>query len=322
MCALSQKSDLVDSTFDQLLGEKSGIKEKELDKFIQDNSNEVLILLDGFDAMRTKTLDAASFGSILKALDRTAYKECIVCIATRPSHLETLMSKSLVQNPCTYIEVLGFTDEDVHEYVQKFHDKDPDSGNALIQTIEKSNTLRDFAKTPVLLLHMCLLWRESKQLPKTTSRLFTETIDHMFTRKHLSGYYASNTVIAIGKVALRGLTSANQRFSFQEDEFEPKALELALKAGILTKQRVIKNVKPHTNIQFMPKIVQEYCAAKYLQSLNLRFYHPKRTFFCDWVIQSTMDAQIEAASQQTDVPTTRQQEAHVHAPSAATGGGT
>ncbi|XP_038045666.1 NLR family CARD domain-containing protein 4-like isoform X2 [Patiria miniata] len=274
MCALSQKSDLVDSTFDQLLGKKSGIEKDELDQFILANPNEVLILLDGFDEMKTKKLNAASFGSILKALNRTVYKECLVCISTRPSHLKilmplmSLMSETLVQDPCTHVEVLGFTDEDVNDYVQKFYDKDPDIGKALIQTIEKSNTLRYFAKTPVLLFLMCLLWRKSKQLPKTTSRLFTEAIDHMFTRKHLSGYYASNTVIAIGKIALHGLTSANQKFSFQEDEFEPKALELALKAGILTQQRVIKN-KSNNNIKFMHKTVQEYCAAKYLQSLNL-----------------------------------------------------
>ncbi|XP_038060332.1 NLR family CARD domain-containing protein 4-like [Patiria miniata] len=269
MCALSQESDLVDSIFDQLLGEKSGIERDELDKFILANPNEVLILVDGFDEMKPKKLNAASFGSILKSLNRRVYKECLICISTRPSHLQTLTSLILVQDPCTHVEVLGLTEEDFNDFVQKFFERDPDIGKALLQAIGKSNTLRYFAKTPVLLFLMCLLWRESKQLPKTTSCLFTEAIDHMFTRKHLSGHYASKTVIAIGQIALRRLTSANQKFSFQEDEFEPKVLELALKAGILTQQRVIKNSKSINIIQFMHKTVQEYCAAKYLQSLNL-----------------------------------------------------
>ncbi|XP_038045852.1 NACHT, LRR and PYD domains-containing protein 3-like [Patiria miniata] len=251
----------------QEAGEKSGIETDELDEFILANPNEVLILLDGFDEMRAKTLDAA-FGSILKALNRTVYKECFICVSTRPSHVDTLMSKTLVQNPCTHVEVLGFTDEDVHEYVQKFYDKDPDSGKALTETIEKSNTQREFAKTPMMLLLMCLLWRESKQLPETTSRLFTKAVDHMFTRKGISGEDALKTVIAIGKTALRGLMTASQKFSFQEDEFETSALDLALKAGILTKQRVIKNRKSDKNVQFMHKTMQEYGAAKYLQSLK------------------------------------------------------
>ncbi|XP_038044960.1 NACHT, LRR and PYD domains-containing protein 3-like [Patiria miniata] len=271
MYALFQESDLVDSIFDQLLGVKSGVAKVELDKFIQDNSNKVLILLDGFDEMRTKTLDAASFGSTLKALSRTEYRDCFVLVSTRPSHLEKLMSKSLVQNPCTHVEVLGFTKEDVNEYILKFYYKDPISGSALIQNIEKSNTLLDFSKNPMLLLLMCLLWREKKQLPETTSRLFTEAVDYMFTRKGYtcSSEDASKTVIAIGKTALRGFVSADQNFSFQKDEFEQNALDLALKAGILTQQRVIKNLKCHNNIQFMHKTIQEYCAGKYLQSVHM-----------------------------------------------------
>ncbi|XP_038045190.1 NACHT, LRR and PYD domains-containing protein 14-like [Patiria miniata] len=269
MYALFQESDLVDSIFDQLLGVKSGVAKVELDKFIQDNSNKVLILLDGFDEMRTKTLDAASFGSILKALSRTEYRDCFIIVSTRPSHLETLMSKSLVRNPCTHVEVLGFTKEDVNEYILKFYCEDPDSGSALIQNIEKSNTLLDFYTNPMLLLLMCLLWREKKQLPETTSRLFTEAVDYMFTRKGYSSEDASKTVIAIGKTALSGFVSADQNFSFQKDEFEQNALDLALKAGILTQQRVIKNLKCQNNIQFMHTTIQEYCAGKYLQSVHM-----------------------------------------------------
>ncbi|XP_038045175.1 NLR family CARD domain-containing protein 4-like [Patiria miniata] len=269
MYALFQESDLVDSIFDQLLGVKSGVAKDELDQYIQDNSNKVLILLDGFDEMRTKTLDVASFGSILKALNRTEYRKCCILVSTRPSHLETLMSKSLVQNPCTHVEVLGFTKEDVNEYILKFYYEDPDSGSALILNIEKSNTLLDFSTNPMLLLLMCLLWREKKQLPETTSRLFTEAVDYMFTRKGYSSEDASKTVIAIGKTALSGFLSADQNFSFQKDEFEQNALDLALKAGILTQQRVIKNLKCHNNIQFMHKTIQEYCAGKYLQSVHM-----------------------------------------------------
>ncbi|XP_038044882.1 NLR family CARD domain-containing protein 4-like [Patiria miniata] len=269
MYALFQESDLVDSIFDQLLGVKSGVAKVELDKFIQDNSNKVLILLDGFDEMKTKTLDATSFGSILKALSRTEYRDCFIIVSTRPSHLETLMSKSLVRNPCTHVEVLGFTKEDVNEYILKFFCEDHDSGSALIQNIEKSNTLLDFYTNPMLLLLMCLLWREKKQLPETTSRLFTEAVDYMFTRKGYSSEDASKTVIAMGKTALSGFVSADQNFSFQKGEFEPSALDLALKAGILTQQRVIKNLKCHNNIQFMHKTVQEYCAGKYLQSVHM-----------------------------------------------------
>ncbi|XP_038045661.1 NACHT, LRR and PYD domains-containing protein 12-like isoform X2 [Patiria miniata] len=279
MCALRQESDLVESMLNQLLDKDSGIEKDELEKVIQANPNKVLILLDGFDEMMTKTLDEALFGSILLALNRKKYRQCCICVATRPSRLEALMSTSLVQNPCTHVEVLGFAKEDINEYVQKFFNEDSDNGKALIQTIGKSNTLHDFAKIPMLLLLMCLLWREHKQLPETTSRLFNKAVDHMFstkdedrerppdakkTKPNLSN--VSKTVpIEIGQIALHGLMS--DQFSFQEDEFKPEALDLALKAGILTKHSVVKNLKSHNSIQFM-HTMQKYCAAKYLQRLE------------------------------------------------------
>ncbi|XP_038045630.1 NACHT, LRR and PYD domains-containing protein 3-like [Patiria miniata] len=281
MCALRQESDLVESMLNQLLDEDSGIEKDELEKVIQAEPNEVLILLDGFDEMMTKTLNEASFGSILKALNRKKYRHCCICVSTRPSRLETLMSTSLVQNPCTHVEVLGFAKEDVNEYIRKFfkEDADIDNSNALIKSVEMSNTLRDFAKIPMLLLLMCLLWRENEQLPKTTSRLFNKAVDHMFStkdedrerppdakkRKPNISNVSKTVPIEIGQIALRGLMS--DQFSFQEDEFKPEALHLALKAGILTKHSVVKNLKSHNSIQFM-HTMQQYCAAKYLQTLE------------------------------------------------------
>ncbi|XP_038045660.1 NACHT, LRR and PYD domains-containing protein 3-like isoform X1 [Patiria miniata] len=279
MCALRQESDLVESMLNQLLDEDSGIEKDALEKVIQAKPNEVLILLDGFDEMMTKTLDEASFGSILKALNRKKYRHCCICVSTCPSRLETLMSTSLVQNPCTHVEVLGFKEEDVNEYIQKFFKEDSDSSNALIKSIEMSKTQQDFAKIPMLLLLMCLLWREHKQLPETTSRLFNKAADHMFStkdndkerppdakkRKPNISNVSKTVPIEIGQIALRGLMT--DQFSFQEGEFEPEALHLALKAGILTKQSVVKNLKSHNSIQFM-HTMQKYCAAKYLQSLE------------------------------------------------------
>ncbi|XP_038045672.1 uncharacterized protein LOC119720177 [Patiria miniata] len=279
MCALRQESNLVDSILNQLLDEDSGISRDELERVIQAKPNKVLILLDGFDEMMTKALDEAPFGSILISLNRRKYRQCCICVATRPSHLETLTSPSLVQNPCTHVEVQGFKKGDVEEYVRKFFNEDSDSGEALIQSIKKSNTLRDFAKIPMLLLLMCLLWRENKQLPKTTSRLFNKAVDHMFStkdedkerpsdakkRKPKISNVSKTVPIEIGQTALRGLMSG--QFSFQEDEFKPEVLDQALKAGILTKQSGIKNLKSHNSIQFM-HTMQQYCAAKYLQSLK------------------------------------------------------
>ena len=120
MGALDQSSNLIEAIFQQLLEEDVDISKDALISYITQNPNDVLILLDGFDELTTTTLTETSFGSILKALNRKKYSECCIGVTTRPSHLERLTNKSLVQNPCIHLEVLGFTEDDVKEYVGKF----------------------------------------------------------------------------------------------------------------------------------------------------------------------------------------------------------
>ena len=71
----------------------------------------------------------------------------------------------------------------------------------------------------------------------------------------------------LGKIALRGLLAPKQQLAFPEDDFEPSVLESALKAGILTRQKVLKGIESHNSIQFLHKTFQEFFAGKYLQSL-------------------------------------------------------
>ncbi|XP_033641641.1 leucine-rich repeat-containing protein 31-like [Asterias rubens] len=71
----------------------------------------------------------------------------------------------------------------------------------------------------------------------------------------------------LGKIALLGLLAPEQQLAFPEQVFERNVLESAIKAGILTRQKVLKGMKSHNSIQFLHKTFQECCAGKYLQSL-------------------------------------------------------
>ncbi|XP_022084323.1 protein NLRC5-like isoform X3 [Acanthaster planci] len=295
MCAVDQTSDLDDVVVDQLLDKDSGISKENIDQFILENSNEVLILLDGFDEMSSRSLDPVKFGSILKALNRTKYRDCFICVSTRPSYLDILKSESLVQYHGKDFEVVGFEQNDVKEYARKYHQNTPGDAEAFIKTIYNSSTLRDLAKIPMLLLLMCLLWEENKQLPETMSRLYTEAVDNMFRRKaNVSGKDVKKALIAIGKTALHGLQAADRKFSFRDNEFEQNALGLAIKAGIVNRQRVYRKQKYHTSIQFIHRTMQEYCAAKYLQDLNRRVFKKTR---CKSILKglcSTMDGVVSS----------------------------
>ncbi|XP_038077600.1 uncharacterized protein LOC119745363 isoform X2 [Patiria miniata] len=267
MHALEQSSELIDAVFDQLIDQKT-VRKEDLNTYIVNNPHKVLILLDGFDEFMTTNLRPNAFGSLLNMLNRKECTECCVVVTTRPSHFARLASRALIQKPYTHVHVLGFSAEDVKTYVSRFFSKEPRKSQGLFERIQSSNVLSDLAKSPMLLLLMCLLWREDSTLPDTMFRLYSEAICYTFKRKGVSEEEVSNVMIGIGKVALRGLISPVQMLSFQEREFDDKdVLDMAIKVGLLTSQRVLKGLKTHNSIQFAHKTYQEFCAAQYLQHL-------------------------------------------------------
>ncbi|XP_071784534.1 uncharacterized protein [Asterias amurensis] len=267
MRSLTTATDLIDAVADQLI-ERDIVKRCDLKEFIDKNQDKVLILLDGFDEFQTTQTEKSSFGSILKALNRKQYTDCWVVITSRPP-LNQLVSSSLVKKPFTHVEVEGFSAEDIEEYVNKFFPDDLENVRKLIEKIRSSEVLSDLAKSPMLLLLMCLLWRESEKLPDTMTRLYTDALKYIFRRKakDLSQDEISQILISIGKVALYRLISTNQSLSFREKDFDKKAFDAAIRAGVLTSERVFKELDAHNNVYFIHKTFLEFCAAMYWQSL-------------------------------------------------------
>ncbi|XP_033646084.1 NLR family CARD domain-containing protein 4-like [Asterias rubens] len=270
MNAVEQSTELIVSIFEQLLAEDTKIDPVALDYYIRDNEEKVLILLDGFDELMTPMHDLkeTSFGSILKILNRKKGRECSVVITTRTSHYDKLVTKSLIRKPFTQVIVEGFDQKDIEKYVRKFYSEAYDKAESLILKITSSNVLSDLAKSPMLLLLLCILWRDNSTLPETMSRIYSEALEYIFHRKtDMSPDETPKVLNELGKIALRGLLAPKQQLAFPEDDFEPSVLESALKAGILTRQKVLKGIESHNSIQFLHKTFQEFFAGKYLQSL-------------------------------------------------------
>ncbi|XP_071806696.1 LOW QUALITY PROTEIN: NLR family CARD domain-containing protein 4-like [Asterias amurensis] len=268
MSAVEQSTELVDSIFDQLLSGVTSVDKNSLSSFISHNQEKVLFLFDGFDELKTRALDKALFGSILKILNRKKDRECFVVVTTRPSHYDKLVTRSLIQEPFTQVKVEGFDSEDIKKYVKRFYSDEHDKAEGLIRRIKSSNALSDLAKSPMLLLLMCILWREDSKLPETMSRIYSEALEYIFHRKtDMSSNEISKVTNELGKIALLGLLAPEQQLAFPEQVFEPNVLESAIKAGILTRQKVLKGMKSLNSIQFLHKTFQECCAGKYLQSL-------------------------------------------------------
>ncbi|XP_033645428.1 protein NLRC3-like isoform X2 [Asterias rubens] len=270
MGSLQQSSNLEDAIFEKLIS-KDSVDKSALKEFIDKNQEKVLILLDGFDECKITSTDTSSYGTILKVINRKLGPECWVVITSRPP-IDKLVNSALVENPYTHVRIEGFSGTDIKEYVNKFFPGDHDKASKLIEQIKLSDTLSDLAKSPMLLLLMCLLCDAENTLPDTMTRLYNKALKYIFKRKtrDIKDAEISNILISIGKVALGSLLSKDQSFAFSEGDFEKTALDAAMNAGILTSERVIDGLETYQRVSFIHQTFLEYCAAMYWQSLFLK----------------------------------------------------
>ncbi|XP_033646467.1 NLR family CARD domain-containing protein 4-like [Asterias rubens] len=268
MHSLKKSSNLTEAIFKMLL-DKDTLDQSALKEFVDKNQDKVLILLDGFDEFKFYPLDTSSFGSILNILNRKLGTECWVVITSRPP-LDKLVNSSLVEKPYAHVRVEGFSDTDKEEYVNKFFPDAHVKASKLTEQIKQSDTLSDLAKSPMLLLLMCLLMGSTKNtLPDTMTRLYNKALNYIFKRKtrDIKDAAISKILISIGKVALGSLLSKDQSFAFREGDFEKSVLDKALNAGVLTGERVIDGVETYQRVTFIHHTFLEYCAVMYWQSL-------------------------------------------------------
>ncbi|XP_071784148.1 NLR family CARD domain-containing protein 4-like [Asterias amurensis] len=268
MRSLKISSNLTEAIFNTLL-DNDTLDQSASKEFVDKNQDKVLILLDGFDEFKIDPLDTSSFGSILNILNQNRGPECWVVITSR-SPLDKLVNKSLVKKPYAHVRVEGFSDTDKEEYVNKFFNDDHVKASKLTEQIKQSETLSDLAKSPMLLLLMCLLMGSTENtLPDTMTRLYNKALKYIFKRKtrDIKDAAISKILISIGKVALDRLISTDESFAFREGDFKKSALDAAINAGVLNSEMVIDGLDIYQRVSFMHHTFLEYCAAMYWQSL-------------------------------------------------------
>ena len=269
MFALEDSKELIDAIFHQLIDEDQDINRDDLWSYITGNPAKVLILFDGFDEFKTTNVSEASSssGNIYQILNRKVLGESCVVVTTRHSHFHKLVGKSLIGKPFVKVQVLGFTEQEIKQYIGEFFSREHDRAEGLIRRIKSSDDLFDLATSPLLLLLMCLVWREQSTIPDTMFRLYKDALGYMFKRNRLPPDEASQVVTKVGKNALDDLLSPHQFLSFKEGDFEDGALRSALKAGVLTSQRVVRGLDTRHSVCFNHRTFQEYCAAIFFQRL-------------------------------------------------------
>ena len=173
VCDLEDIRDVLRAS--KLLASDGPISVDSLYDYIINNQDKVLLILDGYDEYSC----AKEHSPILAIWKGEQLRDCHVIVTTRQLKCDELRGPSHVQ-----LEIQGFKSwERKRTYARKFMASEQDCDEFMSYLEEKD--LYDMAEIPLLLLMLCILWKEKhyKGLPKLRADIFTQFIQTMLDHK-------------------------------------------------------------------------------------------------------------------------------------------
>ena len=273
-------------------------------EFIVQHPKEVMIILDGYDEYskqdyitgnveeqhpndaRREMPVAALCSKLIKG---KILKEAIVMITSRPDESNKMGGIRFKK----YVEIAGFSPEQVKEYIEKYFKNNENMKNAVLKHVMNNENLVSFAHIPMLCYLLCFEMEytlaESENpddLPVSTTDIYTKLVD-IFELKHCaeSEYrqkeipeqfkpppVIKNTLEKLSKLAAKLLVEGKPTFDEREMEGDFKAEEVnklkgsgLLYCGQPFRTALITTTK---HFSFTHLTVQEFLAARWFAKEN------------------------------------------------------
>ena len=267
VCGISDLCTMLKTA--ELLSADNPMAVNNLCEYVRQNQEKVLLILDGYDEY------SGGKSSLIHQIWRgSQLRDCCVMIATRQGKEDELRGPSNVQ-----FELNGF---DSREKKEQFAGKilpDEEDVKGLLEYLEEHD-LEEMAEIPLLLLMLCLLWKEKKhQLPTSRADIYIKFIqtllDHMATKDSDNGATDESIdkyqeeLSKLGKIAFDALLEDRLHFDFTKfphgDLFE-KLMCVGFfqvsKVSALNREKIV---------YFLHKSVQEFLAAWFIvQELKVK----------------------------------------------------
>ena len=258
-------------------------------EYIVDHSENVLIILDGFDeyskqnfivsdlddqhpnSAKEKMPVAALCAKLIKG---KILKDSVVMITSRPDESDQMTVNGKVAFD-RYVEITGFSEEQVKNYIEKYFRENEVMKNAVMDHITKNENLVSFAHIPVLCFLMCSYFEyilnesmNTDALPVSMGDIYSEVIN-MFLRKHskTKGAPPEKTLDKLSKFAAHLLRKKKYLFSdvddmkmFSSEEVESLKASGLLHCGPLFRKSFSETTKYFC---FTHLTLQEYLAARW-----------------------------------------------------------
>ena len=258
-------SDVWEAIDDQLLPRDIDEEVKQqFFQFIRENQSSILLILDGLDELPSGKLSMFS-----ELIEGKVLPRChIVATARHEAGKE-------VRKCCdALLQIEGFTEKHVIEFVTKYFKERTDLATKLSQRMSRDKNLREIAANPLNTALLCLLCEEFEgTLPESRAQLYLDMVECVLRRyrkkkglletiEDLTNYYKPQ-LNHLGKVALNGLL--DDKLDFNESELRNHAKDLT-EFGFLSVQPGGSKLRQTLHYAFLHKSFQEFFAAFFICS--------------------------------------------------------
>ncbi|PFX18932.1 Protein NLRC3 [Stylophora pistillata] len=258
-------SDVWEAIKDQLLPRDIDEKVKQqFFQFIHENQSSTLLILDGLDELSSGKLPMFS-----ELIEGRVLPNCRIVATARHE-----VGKKVRKNCDTLLEIEGFTEEHVDNFVIKYFKDRLGLATKLLERTRRDKNLREMAANPLNTALLCLLCEEfDGTLPENKAQLYLDMVECVLKRyEEKRGQSKVNADLTnlykpqlnrLGLVALKGLL--NDRLDFDESELGNHAKDLTA-FGFLSMQPGGSKLKPKVHYAFLHKSFQECFAAFFICS--------------------------------------------------------
>ena len=251
----------------KLLASDGPISVDSLYDYIINNQDKVLLILDGYDEYSC----AKEHSPILAIWKGEQLRDCHVIVTTRQLKCDELRGPSHVQ-----LEIQGFKSWKRKEtFARKFMAGEKDLEEFMLYLEEKE--LDDMAEIPLLLLMLCILWKEKRHvgLLKSRADIFTQFIQTMLDHKgesqllmpfqKVTSTEAREDLSNLGKAAFEALLQ--DRLYVRCSELPGNISRSFQKLSEVGLFQIVNltSLNPEKGAYFIHKSVQEFLAAWHIK---------------------------------------------------------
>ena len=271
-----------EAMFDLLFPKDFPISCEELYSYVSQHQQDVLFILDGYDEINPSAIQ-----DLHELITGKILKQSTVVITSRPGK-----GTKIHWYMDTRVEVIGFTAENMHQYIRKYFQDNPEEAEALIVDLNMNPVSENLARIPVTTLLICAMWEEMPHslVLSTMTGLFIELtlclVKRYYVKDKTGGEECAESIstlddiprnlyqglLCLGEVALNGLLE--DRLIFDRKVLEKRGcISEIFELGFLSLERSSSRLKPVQMCRFLHRSYQEFLAALWLSDRIKKSMH-------------------------------------------------